>query len=262
MLKRGRPWEERLKRIRLALISLIACAALAASATDKTDLWWNPNESGWGMNIADQGGTMFITMFVFGTDGQPTWYVGTVLFQFTDSLGVNVYTGSWYRVTGPYYGVSFNPSLVNASQVGTVTYRATNVNEGQITYNVGATTVTKNVQRQPLQNNPYIYGSFRGAITSTTSGCANFHNAAESFGLAITGSPSQTTMTFTLSGNTCTVSGPYIQAGRMGLVNGTLTCTGGSVAGSELVFEIEASNFVVTGRFVSNYTGSIGACSD
>src|SRR6266702_3525061 len=103
-----------MRTIRFALAALLAVFCLAAKATDKTDLWWNPNESGWGMTIAHQGTTMFITMYVYGTSSQPTWYVGTLNFQFTDSSGANVYTGTWYSTTGPYYGGVFKPAAVPA----------------------------------------------------------------------------------------------------------------------------------------------------
>ena len=42
----------------------------------------------------------------------------------TDSQGVNLYGGDWYSVRGPYYGSgTFDPSTVNATKVGTFTYR-------------------------------------------------------------------------------------------------------------------------------------------
>ena len=36
-----------LKRTMIAL--LLASAAMRAGATDYTDIWWNPSESGWGV---------------------------------------------------------------------------------------------------------------------------------------------------------------------------------------------------------------------
>src|SRR5437660_1792725 len=82
--------------------------------------------------IAELGNTIFVTMYVYGTDNQPTWFVGTGALQFTDSQGVNTYGGDWYRVTGPYYGATFNPAAVNAVPVGIYTYRELTVTTGQI----------------------------------------------------------------------------------------------------------------------------------
>ena len=44
-----------MKALRNIPAAIFAIAALCANATDKTDLWWNPAESGWGMTIANQG---------------------------------------------------------------------------------------------------------------------------------------------------------------------------------------------------------------
>ena len=37
-------------------------------------LWWNPLESGWGINFAHQGDIIFATWFTYGADNQPQWY--------------------------------------------------------------------------------------------------------------------------------------------------------------------------------------------
>ena len=57
-----------MKRILVVITLLLACRAHAFSQTgeDITDLWWNPAESGWGMNVIQQGDTSFVTMFVYG----------------------------------------------------------------------------------------------------------------------------------------------------------------------------------------------------
>ena len=41
-----------------------------------SDLWWNPNESGWGFNLIQHGtGVLFGVMFTYTTPEGPTWYV-------------------------------------------------------------------------------------------------------------------------------------------------------------------------------------------
>ena len=67
------------------LLASLCLAATAALATDKTDLYYIPSESGWGMSIANQGDTIFVTMYVYDSARQPTWFVGTGLLQSTDS---------------------------------------------------------------------------------------------------------------------------------------------------------------------------------
>src|SRR6185503_19971412 len=38
-------------------------------------LWWNPNESGWGVNIAQQGDVWFAAWYTYDRSGKPTWFV-------------------------------------------------------------------------------------------------------------------------------------------------------------------------------------------
>lgn len=55
-----------------------------------TGMWWNPNESGSGYNIQVQHGTMVVTVFAYGTSGEPMWYLGVAPLK---SMG-NVVTGT------------------------------------------------------------------------------------------------------------------------------------------------------------------------
>ena len=49
--------------------------SLAPVTDNYTDLWWNADESGWGINFNHQGQTLFATLFTYGADGQPDWFV-------------------------------------------------------------------------------------------------------------------------------------------------------------------------------------------
>ena len=69
--------------IRILLALALAANAFDAFATPQhqnmTDMWFNPAESGWGLNLIHQGDTLFATLFVYGPDGQPRWYVASSL---------------------------------------------------------------------------------------------------------------------------------------------------------------------------------------
>jgi hypothetical protein len=88
-----------------------------------TDLWWNPAESGWGMNVVQHSSNaIFATWFSYDEDGTPAWYVlpeGTWSSLSTSPSSANhVFTGPLYRTSGPTGGV-IDPSRVMASLVGT-----------------------------------------------------------------------------------------------------------------------------------------------
>lgn len=83
-----------------------------------TDIWWNPAESGWGINIIHHGlGKIFATWFVYGSDGKPTWYV------VPDGQWVTQteYRGPVYRTTGSDFGGPFDPAVVTRTLVGSAT---------------------------------------------------------------------------------------------------------------------------------------------
>lgn len=124
------------------------------SAFDRTwasnfqDLWWNPAESGWGVNIAHQDDTLFATLFTYNAQGQPAWYV---LSDGARNPGTRTYTGALYHTTGPAFNsVPWTP--ISAFQVGTMTFNFNDGNAGTMTYSVDGVSVTKQIQRQVFQN--------------------------------------------------------------------------------------------------------------
>ncbi len=65
------------KTVTRGLLAAVALCAivLPARATNYQDLWWNPNESGWGIQIVQQSDTLFLTWFIYDGAGNPTWVV-------------------------------------------------------------------------------------------------------------------------------------------------------------------------------------------
>ena len=59
---------------RFLLFLFLVAVAAPADATDYTDLWYAPAESGWGANVVQSDQFMFVTFFVYGPDNKPTWY--------------------------------------------------------------------------------------------------------------------------------------------------------------------------------------------
>jgi len=57
-----------------SMAAALLCLAPIARATDFTDIWFVPSESGWGVNIVQSDAFMFLTFFIYGSDKKPTWY--------------------------------------------------------------------------------------------------------------------------------------------------------------------------------------------
>src|SRR5256885_16653834 len=86
-----------LKRFFVAV--LLCVAAGRAAAVDYTDIWYIPAEAGWGVNVVQSDAFLFITFFIYGSDGKPTWFVGNVT---TQDAGRN-FNGQLFSTTGTYY---------------------------------------------------------------------------------------------------------------------------------------------------------------
>jgi hypothetical protein len=120
-------------------------AGSRASATNYQDLWWNPNESGWGINLTHQGTLIFATLFTYASDNRDMWLVASGLARQNDGS----YSGSLYRTTGPSFSaLPWNPASVGVTEVGTMRVAFTDGANGTLTYTVNGTTVTKSITRQ------------------------------------------------------------------------------------------------------------------
>jgi hypothetical protein len=104
------------------------------TATNYQDLWWasGGNESGWGVNLTQQGTTIFATWFTYDASGNPLWLSVTA-----PQTAPNTFGGMLYLTGGPAFSaVPFDPSSVTRTAVGAATFKFTNGNSGTFTYNV------------------------------------------------------------------------------------------------------------------------------
>jgi lysyl endopeptidase len=117
-----------------------------AGIANYQDLWWNPDESGWGVNLVHQGNLMFATLFTYDESGRDKWFVASGLARQPDGS----FTGALYSTTGPAFDASpWTPFAFQ--QVGDMSLRFTDGENGTLAYNVGAVGVTKQIRRQVFQ---------------------------------------------------------------------------------------------------------------
>jgi hypothetical protein len=247
---------------------------------DITDLWYNRNEPGWGLNVIQQANTSFATLFVYGGGSQPTWYVASDLaFQGIDgATGDAVHTGALYQTSGTSFTAgSFDPSSVQVRQVGQMTLRARvnrALNElyaGTLTYSVDGTTYTKNIERQTWRIVDHT-GSYDGYLRETWTGCANgvgngeFSIPGE---LTITqagGQPPAITMRFVSDDGlvTYTITGTYYQAGRNGSLPTlalTRTYPNGSDTGTGYGIDLMSGTSGFSGEFFFSGISAFPGCT-
>ena len=113
-------------------------------ANNYQDLWWNPTESGWGVNFAHQGDILFATLFTYGADGRSQWFV---MSRGERTPGTRTFRGTLYRTTGPPFDA--NPwRPIALSPVGTMSVAFTGGNAATLTYTVDGVSVSKAIARQ------------------------------------------------------------------------------------------------------------------
>ena len=110
------------------------------------DLWWaDPpgSESGWGINLAHEGDTIFATWFTYDFDGSPLWLSVTA-----ELIAEGVYGGDLLRTTGPAFGtVPFDPNLVTRTPVGDATFSFFNSSMALFEYTYAGISQSKRITR-------------------------------------------------------------------------------------------------------------------
>ena len=126
---------------------------IAAGPPNYEGLWWNApagSESGWGINFAHQGDTIFATWFTYDPTGKGLWLVMTASLTAT-----GVYSGTLFQTSGPPFdAVPFDPTQVVGIVVGTGTLAFTDLNTGTFAYTVNGVTQTKSIIRQIFDQPP------------------------------------------------------------------------------------------------------------
>jgi hypothetical protein len=221
----------------------------AAKTTDQSDLWWIPAESGWGIQFVEEETTIFATMFVYGPDGKPTWYVATMGY-----LGSFTWSGTLYATTGPWFGaVPFDPSTVTVTAVGNMTLSAPFINQAVLTYTVNGVPVVKQIQRQTLvfQN---FSGQYAGTMSIQGTGLAcdpSGNTNATPVSVQVTHNAEAITIATQTGTDSCTFSGTYTQGGHFGHVSGGYVCTSGDT-GTFTFFEMAISWYDFRARTLVN----------
>jgi hypothetical protein len=238
---------------------------------DYTDQWFNPAESGWGLGVQQQGSVIFATLFVYGSDGNSTWFVAPDVEHVAGTAGADSFAGTLYKTTGPVFtAAQFDSSAVRVTAVGALAFNGLPDGTANVQYSVNSATVTKAIVRQSWRA---VTGTatYTGGINVTNSSCAA---NATTFNVNV---PINSTGTFTLSigtgtldlgyalwERTCRYTGTYTQAGRVGASTGTSTCTAilFPVPQAVAAGTMALSDIRVTGRgFSAHLSGSNAGCA-
>ncbi|CAN5323361.1 hypothetical protein BH11PSE11_BH11PSE11_28820 [soil metagenome] len=115
-----------------------------APVADFTALWWNANESGWGLALTQQFGIIFVAIYTYDAAGKPIWYVAS-----NCAVGGNGCSGDLFQVTGGTAPtVPWNGGNRTVTKVGAVTFAFSDAATGTMNFTVNGVAGSKAITRQ------------------------------------------------------------------------------------------------------------------
>ena len=234
-------WKKFASAALTAIILALTCAMSPVSASsfsvDNSDLWGNPAENGWGLQIIQRADVIFVTLYLYNPNGTPIWYAAIL----NPNTGNN-WTGDLMQTAGPWYGTQpFNPAAVTVSRVGSMTFTPTSVKSAVLSYSINGVANTKNIERMTIRFDNFN-GDYIGMLAYAVEGCPNpadrgLHNNRIDFSIRQSGTG--LSMISQQQGTTavCTSSGEYGQDGQFGNTRQVISsCTDGSGGGAVVVY--------------------------
>jgi hypothetical protein len=256
-----------LRRSFAILAAMLALAAFTirpaiGAPYDYTDDWYVPTESGWGVNLTQSDNFIFAAFYIYGPNGQPTWYSANMTWD-----GQSQFTGPLYVNTGTYFANAWNPNASGQAQVGVASFTPSTQNnyQGTLSYTVnGVGTITKAVTRFSLTP-PLLAGNYIGGQSGSYSGCtspASNKTYQDFFTAAVTQAGTSVTIQFSYSPGslTCTLTGQTIQNGSiLRIPNGNYQCSDGLNTNAS-VSDLRATPLGFEGAFTAPDVG--GGCRE
>ena len=129
-------------------------------------LWWGApggSESGWGVNIAQQGDVWFAAWYTYDSEGDPTWFVMPA----GSRTSGEAFGGTLYRVTArsSWQSDPFDSSTVVSTPVGTLSFSFSDASNGSMVAVVNGTRISKSITRLNI-GTPPLACDINGTATS------------------------------------------------------------------------------------------------
>ena len=144
---------------RQSLRTMVPCAALLAAlafparAANYTDIWWNSEESGWGLTVAHHDDKVFAIWCVYDESGKPLW---VTMSNGVASADGRSFSGDVHATNGPSYrDPDFSWSRVRVAHIGNARIDfAPDDTSAKVTYTLFGKTISKSVKRQGFGSAP------------------------------------------------------------------------------------------------------------
>ncbi len=135
----------------LAILQVSGVGTTASPPASHEGLWWNSpagSEAGWGINLAQQGDTIFTSWFTYDLMGKPWWLVMSA-----NRTASDTFAGTLFQATGPPFDAVPFPPIGSAggatgAAVGSGTLTFSDANNGLFAYTVNGISQTKAITRE------------------------------------------------------------------------------------------------------------------
>ena len=118
-----------------------------APLEDFTDMWFDPEEPGWGMAIVQHDdGKAFVTLYAYDAEGRPTWLV----MPDPSWKRAAALEGTIYRTRGPAFETPYARERFVITAAGSAQIAFGFAGRATLTVTLDGRTIVKNVRRQPL----------------------------------------------------------------------------------------------------------------
>lgn len=239
---------------------LLLCLSANLRAQALTDLWWVPEESGWGLTTVHEQNSMVVTLYAHDAAHQPRWYTSALLRYGNTAAGDPEFLGDLYETDGTPLTDPWNPQDVSRRQVGRLFFRARPDGEAEIEYTVDGSTVIKRVRRFTLQEDR-LEGMHFATLLRRYDDCDNgFQGVIVDQGIlhidrssGPPGTPPRqlVDMAFTHDeAAVCSFAGAFARYGQSGGMRGLYACSDGSSGPVEFK-NIEFNSFGFSARFTA-----------
>jgi hypothetical protein len=112
-------------------------------AIDYSAVWWNEEESGWGVTLTQQYGIIFAVIYTYDASGSPVWYVAS-----SCPLSGTSCTGDLYQVTGGSAPAApWNGANKAVRKVGALTFDFNDSSIATMRYTINGTAGSKAISR-------------------------------------------------------------------------------------------------------------------
>ena len=244
----------------MAAALVVACAAGGVQAGTYSDLWLKADEPGWGVNVVQQSETAFVTLFVYGPDGKPTWYVASdaQVIAYSQPGSYPLFRGTLYKTEGSWLGGPWQADNAKVIPAGEVQLEVLAKDRMRVHYTADGVSGAKEVRRfsfaQPVDLANFVTQFYlRQAIGGQPYGYLYLQAETLVHFNADTGQGFM--RVDDQIGRRCEYRGPYQQAGKLIRFAGDFTCN----AGDALAGTFEVSDLEVTANGVTGYLRATSA---